>query len=200
MAIKDNKILLLVLLAFVAKLLVYVIKMLSKAIANVIVYLGMYIPFFYCVFALMMYGLFNLDFQTLNPNSTLILAGLVLSLVCAIIITIRNTVVRPFSSLFDFWRREEVPTYRGEAQRYLVRHRSQTDRYYEDDYRIRPEHHSDYRIQNDSYAQKGYGPEIPMIYYSEREPELLIHEYEDRFEVFRDDGRQPKRYLRTEYK
>ncbi len=212
MASKSKGIVIGILIVFVVKIVMYVFKITTKAIAHVIVYLGLYIPFFYCIFGLILFGVFGLDVETMNADMTLFLAGLALSAVCALIIAVKNILVKPFSSVFSYMQRENYPTYQEEERRYYERKEGRGRRYYDsgsertacrdtDNY---PSAGSAMRERDDAadFGRRGesYGPKMPLIYYSEVEPELLIYEFDDRFEVYKDNGRQPKSYLRTEYK
>ena len=49
--------------------------------------------------------------------------------------------------------------------------------------------------------EEGYPspPERPLIYYSQRRPGVLVKEYSDRFELFREDA-DGRHYIGTEYK
>ncbi len=197
MAGKSKGIVIGILIVFVLKLLMYAFKITTKVLAHIIVYFGLYIPFFYCIFGLVLYGAFGLNFDSLNTNTMLFFSGLGLSLLCSLIITLRNLVVRPIKSVFAY-SEDYRPTYREEERRYYERHIAEpSKRYYNQASQERRKEDADGYIKRE-YRESD--PRMPIIYYSEREPELLIYEYDDRFEVFIDNGSQPKRYLRTEYK
>lgn len=113
-------------------------------------YFGLYVPFFYFLYGLIIHltlGVVLFDFST---NSQLYLLGLLLCLVSSVIISVRNIILTPLKSALKFY-----------------------------DSRKRPEK--------------------PLVYRSELMPDLIIYEYENRYEVYRDyNGRLT--YLRTEAK
>ncbi|NCA66912.1 MAG: hypothetical protein EOM87_02485 [Clostridia bacterium] len=200
MAGKTNGVLIGIAIVAVVKALMFIFKVSVKTISNVIVFLGLYIPLFYSVFALIIYSMFSLDFNTLNLELILLLSGLGLSFLCSAIIAIRNLIVKPFKSIFVSANSQEFPTYRREEQRYYERRRATTPRYYDEEYNYGEDYRGVEERERNAINNERVSEVAPMVYYSEREPNLLIYEYEDRFEVFRDDGREPKRYIRTEYK
>ncbi len=197
MAGKSKGIVIGILIVFVLKLVMYAFKITTKVLAHIIVYFGLYIPFFYCIFGLVLYGAFDFNFNVSGTESTLFFSGLGLSLLCSLIITVRNLIVRPIKSAFAYTEQTYRPTYREEERRYFERRGYPSARRY---YDSAPR---EGREEADGYMRREYESNehhMPIIYYSEREPDLLIYEYEDRFEVFVDNGSMPKRYLRTEYK
>lgn len=124
----------------------YVIRFLS----TVMLYFGLYIPFFYLLYGLIIHLTLNVALFNFSVNSQLYLLGILLCLVCAVIISVRNLVLEPIKSVLK-------------------------------------------RLDN------RHAPEQPLIYRSEIMPELVIYEYTNRYEVFRDyNGRLS--YLRTENK
>lgn len=71
MAGKSKGIVIGILIVFVLKLVMYAFKITTKVLAHIIVYFGLYIPFFYCLFGLLLYGAFGLNFDTVNTDTTL---------------------------------------------------------------------------------------------------------------------------------
>lgn len=133
-------------LSVLMKFLGYVVRFLS----TIMLYFGLYVPFFYLLYGLIIHltlGVALFDFST---NSQLYLLGLLLCLVSSVIISVRNIILTPLKSALKFY-----------------------------DSRKRPEK--------------------PLVYRSELMPDLIIYEYENRYEVYRDyNGRLT--YLRTEAK
>lgn len=77
---------------------------------------------------------------------------------------------------------------RREDRRDDYRSDSRVSDYRNEDYRRRDYRNEDYR--REEYEEKEILKERPKIYYSAREKDTLVHEYNDRFEVFRViDGR-----------
>ena len=89
-----------------------VFKMLKTAIqvlSTLFIFLGLYIPLFYVFFGLILLATTDFTFGGTGPDQILYYIGLALSCVAAVIITIRNLLVRPISSLFESFRRKEEP-------------------------------------------------------------------------------------------
>lgn len=133
-------------LSALLKFLGYVVKFLS----TIMLYFGLYIPFFYFLYGLIIHLTLNVTLFDFSTNSQLYLLGLLLCCVSAVIITVRNIVLAPIKSALKFMDRNKRP-------------------------------------------------EEPLVYRSELMPDLVIYEYSDRYDVFRDcNGRLS--YLRTEGK
>ena len=240
------------------------LKCILQVVSGLIVFFGLYIPLFYFVFGLVLLGTTDFQFGGTGTYQILYYVGLGICCLAAVIISIRNLLVRPLSHVFA-----PIKEYREERRREREREdreRGRDDRrdyddrdrrdyddrrdyrrdyddrrdsrydsdddYYDrrdprDDYRRdypprrayaddyepyerqgpRPPYRYEGRDQRDEYYDgryedprgRSYEPERPLIYYSNRRPGVLVKEYSDRFELFREDA-TGRRYIGTEYK
>lgn len=140
------------------KLFHFIFDVVLKGIVSVLVFFGLYIPFFHLVFALYLWLLTSFNPFDWSTNSQLYLLGLVLCFVCSAIISIRNLILEPAKNIFKY-------------------------------------------VNIVKYKQQGnhYVPEKPDIYRSSTNPELIVYEYSDRFELFTEHYGKLN-YKRTDYK
>ncbi|MEG1645813.1 MAG: hypothetical protein RR374_00450 [Clostridia bacterium] len=101
-------------------------------IANVIVYFGLYVPLFYMIFigGMMIFG--HLDIRTGSVLKVLFQVGLILSIICSGIITIRTVILRPFSSIRDYKYEKAKDKYIHEQEKEMMKNakrRKKGDRY-----------------------------------------------------------------------
>ena len=76
-----------------------VIKQFIKVTARVIVYFGLYIPFFYFIVGSILVGLGYFRFEVLDVNSIMFYVGLGLCVACSVVITVKTYAVKPVSSI-----------------------------------------------------------------------------------------------------
>lgn len=76
-----------------------VIKQFIKITARVIVYFGLYVPFFYFIVGSVLVGLGFFRFEVLDINAILFYVGLGLCVACSVIITIKTYAVKPVASI-----------------------------------------------------------------------------------------------------
>ena len=83
-----------------------IIKQFIKVTARVIVYFGLYIPFFYLIVGSVLVGMGFFSFEVLDINSTMFYIGLGLGVACSVIITVKSYAKKPLSSVTDGVREE----------------------------------------------------------------------------------------------
>lgn len=145
--------------------------------------LGLWIPALYALFGLGLY-LFA-DFNPMDVGSVegiMFLVGFCASVLCALIIAVRNVIVKPMKGVVEgyknpFWKKkpaEKPQEKEKKPEPYPVQQPQYgyPERYFEEPVRRQIER--------------------PKIYRSELEPDSIVHEYGDRFEVFvtLPDGRE----------
>ncbi len=91
------------------KLFFKLLKSVIQVLSGLIVFLGLYIPLFYVFFGLILLITTDFSFGGTGTDQILFYVGLGLSCIAALIISIRNLLVRPISSVFSSFRREEEP-------------------------------------------------------------------------------------------
>ncbi len=224
------------------------LKVVVEVLTSLVMFLGLYIPLFYLLFGLILLAATDFTFGGTGVNQILYYIGLALSCAAAVIISVRNLLVRPFSGIFSAFKRSSKDRYDDEdgdrrprrgyddedERRGDYGDGRRRDPYYE----ARPydgggfSPRDPYAEPSDPYARSGrpspYGErayegggysrdsrdysrddlgyplpaeegERPVVYYSKRRPGVLVKEYSDRFELFREDA-SGRTYIGTEYK
>jgi hypothetical protein len=175
------------------KLFIYAISTLIKLVANILVFFGLYIPFFYLIYGGALYLFAGFRFMPYTPEVGLFFFGLALCALCAVIITVKNMLIKPLKAIFGRNEKEYEERHPRPRPYYA------TMRYDGGDYFPRPRP----RIYPERSEQYGYlridSPreyidrfdafyEHPDVYRSEMNPDLIIYEYDDRFDVYRHNG------------
>jgi len=83
------------------KLAYTIIKQFVKIMARVIVYFGLYIPFFYMIVGAVLVGIGFFRFEVIDVNSIMFYVGLSLCVLCSILITLRTYAQKPVSSVTE---------------------------------------------------------------------------------------------------
>ena len=148
-----------------------IIKQFVKVTANVIVYFGLWVPFFYFLMGVVFVAIGAFSFSVVSINMVLFYIGLALCFGVAVGIFVRSYRRKPISS---------VAAGSADAVRRVTAKRKK---------RVR------------EVASDASQPTRPLfVYYSEEDPTLLIHEYADYFDVYYDDRVHPISYLRRDPK
>lgn len=169
----------------VLKLIGSILKAVIKTLGNIIVFLGLYIPLFYVFFGFIIMATTEFNIAVNSVDRTLFYVGLALCCGCSIIIMIRNLLIRPFASVFSSFKRDDEYIETRPRPRMRTAATRRNPRYIDEDAPCE-------RRKRDDYDR-------PLIYYSKRQPEILVHEYGNRFELYREMNGELKFY-RTEYK
>lgn len=85
-----NKIFVAILLLGVLKLVYTVIKEFVKIVARIIVYFGLYVPFFYFLTGTVLVSLGYFRFDVIDIDSILFYVGLSMCVLCAVVLTVRS--------------------------------------------------------------------------------------------------------------
>jgi len=190
------------LLGSALRVLIYIVNGLIKLIVAVMVFFGLWAPFFYALLGAALYLTLKFDPFSGSVDSKLYLAGFAGSLLCALLLTIRHIFDHPAKSVAEgfrnpVWKKpeDEEEGRRRENEdegRSRRRERENEDSHYE-----RRGGEESYRRRYYAEEERERAPErqrtayeSPRIYYSALEKDTIVHEYADRFEVFRiRDGR-----------
>lgn len=197
--------------------IIFVLGALIKLIASIMVFFGLWAPFFYALLGAALYLAFKFDPFSGSIDSKIYLAGFGGTVLCALLLTIKHLFEKPAESIAEgfkkpIWKKrseEDEEEYVSRRDYDRIR-RFEEDRD-EEDYASRRDYGRRSRVEEEdedgeyeyrskaerrampreSYAEDAPAvAEKPRIYYSAREKDTLIHEYGDRFEVFRViDGR-----------
>ncbi len=163
------------------KLLALFLELIIRIVANLLVFFGLWVPFLYSFMGLMLYLFLEFNPLDWTLEGQLYVAGLAASLVCSIIITVRNLVLKPAKSVFKGFKE---PLWKKEKTQKKDELRSP-------------------KTEREALQQGHPAPPPndirPQIYYSALEENTLIHEYPDRFEIYRLENNHA-RIDRIEYK
>ncbi len=199
------------------KILYKVVRATIKALANIIVFFGLYIPFFYGVYGVCMilWGGLNLDVVCLE--TTLFYIGFALSCACSVVITIRSRIGGALSGVFSSFKEETFPSYEEERRKWLRSHgddptarRYQTDEQAPVAYQTASagngytQSYSAYNTGNGgnygTVQTEGQPPLLREPYYSEQEPDVLVYDYADFVDYYRLDGEGVPRFTERRVK
>lgn len=192
-------------LATILKLVFYIVSTAIKLIANIMVFFGLYVPFFYLIYGELLILFAGFTITPYTSNLGLFLFGLVICMFCSIIITIRNMIIKPVKAVFG----RNDKNYQIDYDRRPIR-RPPPIRYYGGDY-PRPKRYLPPPRRSEQYGyltidspteyidrfDKYY--EHPEIYRSEVNQDLIIYEYSDRFEIYEHNGNNLD-YVETKYR
>ena len=161
--------------------LVAVFKFILWLLFMLITKLGLWIPALYALFGVGLYLFADFNPFDLGGESILYLVGFGASVLCALIIAVRNVIVKPLKGVVEgyknpFWKKTD-----GEKEK------KEKSKPAEAEVQKPAE-----RIPNQYEEIPKQRIERPKIYRSELEPDSIVHEYSDRFEVFvtLSDGRE----------
>lgn len=157
------------------KALTYLFDGLFQFIGRIMMFLGLWIPFLYAFFGLILYGLFRFNPFDKSLNATLYLIGFGLTVLCALIISVKNLIIKPFKSIREGYKN---PVWVRDKNGKVVAAPEAEE----------PTREPTPYTKNEEPPEAVYArpeAERPKIYYSKREKDTLIHEYSDRFEVYR---------------
>ena len=156
-------------LSVILKIFKFILDVVVKILARIFRFTGLYVPLLYGLYILILYAIFKFDLSVASFETTLFYIGLFTSFACAVVIFVKN-VTKPFTI---FSRR-------------TVKVRYDTDDDERNDVPKRIEH-------------RERDVEKPEIYWSRLYPELLVHEYRDRYKLYkRINGEM--RLVKIEYK
>lgn len=170
--------------SYIIKITLRVFDVLMYIIADLLVYFGLWIPSVYMLFTggFMLFG--KLDITTLSTASVLFYVGLSLALIGSLIITIRNLIVKPIKEHIKYREvRKEYKNNKAKLKRTEL-YQKHPDKYfakYEDD--APP---LDHPVYNSTRKNRTTPPH--KTYRSKQDPTLIIHEYEDKYVIYKDCG------------
>lgn len=157
-------------LSVILKIFRFILDVVVKILARILRITGLYVPLLYAIYILVLYAIFRFDLSTASTETTLFYIGLTTSFVCAVVIFVKN-----LSKPFAIFKRKTVKV-----------------RYENDDT-------DDMRDTERRQTLREREEERPDIYWSRLYPDLLVHEYHDRFKLYkRINGEM--RLVKIEYK
>lgn len=164
-----------------------IIKAAVMAVAYVLLYFGLWVPFLYMLVALIPIIGYDLDITVMSTNSFIFYVGLVLSIIASIILTIRNLIVKPIKDIKSYKKRKSEYKARKELAKRRELYRNNPDKYYAIYGDVIP--HTDSELLKLTNKNRDNLPtETPRIYRSDVNFDIIVHEYKEYFDVYRDMG------------
>ena len=169
----------------------YLIGVIVKVLASVLVFTGLWVPALYALLGCVLYLVYQFD--PLNNQGLyeyLYLSGAVVTIIIALVIFIRNLIVNPIKKAVtgddgtEPWKKKKEKKRLEKALE-----REERDAKKRETARQKEEKEEIPIFDEPIYEKR----EEPNIYLSKVEADTLIHEYSDRFEVYKlVDGRAIK--------
>ena len=169
----------------------YLIGVIVKVLASVLVFTGLWVPALYALLGCVLYLVYQFD--PLNNQGLyeyLYLSGAVITIIIALVIFIRNLIVNPIKKAVtgddgtEPWKKKKEKKRLEKALE-----REERDAKKRETARQKEEKEEIPIFDEPIYEKR----EEPNIYLSKVEADTLIHEYSDRFEVYKlVDGRAIK--------
>lgn len=160
--------------------LIKLVNVIITIIARIMLLLGLWVPFFYIVISIIIMLSFKTNILSMTGYNYLYIIGLILCIIISVIITIRNLLLKPIKELINYRKVQlEYDKRKAEAREKRL-YEKNPKRYFATKGKL-PDEDSEY------YNKKGKVTnidELPKIYRSEINNEIIIHEYKDKFEVF----------------
>ncbi|MCL2630074.1 MAG: hypothetical protein FWD49_00955 [Firmicutes bacterium] len=180
-----------------------------KVLFKIITFFGLWAPALYALFGVILHYSSGFDPFQDGGNSRLFWVGFALCLVTTIIIFINNLFVKPIKNIRKgyknpVWKKgEEESEDKKGAKKTKSKESAKPNQKAEPQNapkgKVPPKREEIQRPK--PQGGQSYAPEreMPQIYFSAREPDTLVHEYKDRFEVYK--IRNGKPYIdRVEFK
>lgn len=169
----------------------YLIGVIVKVLASVLVFTGLWVPALYALLGCVLYLVYQFD--PLNNQGLyeyLYLSGAVVTIIIALVIFIRNLIINPIKKAVtgddgtEPWKKK-----REKKRLEKALEREERDAKKRETARQKEEKEEIPIFDEPIYEKR----EEPNIYLSKVEADTLIHEYNDRFEVYKlVDGRAIK--------
>lgn len=153
------------------------LQLFFKIIFRLLWFLGLWIPGVYIIFGVALHYIFGFNPLDWELEGQLYFSGLIACAVCSIVITIRNIIIKPVKSVYKGYKK---PVWKKEKEQQPIKK-------------------EEIKIPNKDIAKEETEKTRPSIYYSTIEENTLIHEFEDRFEIYRIEDNKAK-LERVEYK
>lgn len=178
-----------------------------KTVAVFLVKSGLLIPILYALFGLILFWTIGFDPIALDVWGTLYLSGMIACVLACAVIFLRSFVVRPMQSVFHRKKRNEKYRVTEEKDDVLLPFdQSKKETTSTVEYLVPIEHfaeqndeatrwtkytlYQDWTTKNDGPESQTepftIEPEQPKIYRSALDPAVIVHEYSDRFELFKE--------------
>lgn len=164
------------------------INVILTIIARILILFGLWVPLIYSFAGVLTMLAFKVNPLAGGTYSYIFFVGLVLSLLISGIITVKTMLIRPIKELLDYRAVQKEYDRRKEDARRLDLYHKNPKKYFAT-YGELPDKESTYYLKSKRTRDEITRiDEIPKIYRSEANRDIVIHEYKDRFEVYKDMG------------
>lgn len=170
-------------MTLVMKSIFKVLHFIIVLIANLLVYFGLWIPFVYLIICgiLMLVG--DLNISVMNTNTIIFYTGLALTLLGSLVITIRHLIIIPLNQFMDYRKaKKEFKEKQNEIKKQKLYEKNPAKYFMKYEGKLPHESHPAYTYNENE--RKQYAP--PLVYRSRNNKNIIIHEYETHFDVFRE--------------
>lgn len=167
--------------------IVKLVNVIITIIARIMLLLGLWVPFIYIVISIILMLAFKTNILNMTGYNYLYIIGLILCIVISVIITIRNLLLRPIKELINYRKVQLEYDKRKEDARQKRLYEKNPKRYFATKGKL-PDVDSEY--YNGRKGKITNIEELPKIYRSEINSDIIIHEYKDKFEVFLEKGNE----------
>lgn len=161
--------------------LIKLVNVIITIIARIMLLLGLWVPFIYIVISVILMLAFKTNILNMKGYNYLYIIGLLLCIVISVIITIRNLLLKPIKELINYRKVQLEYDKRKEEAREKRLYEKNPKRYFATKGKL-PDEDSEY--YNGKKGKITNIDELPKIYRSEINNDIIIHEYKEKFEVF----------------
>lgn len=172
-------------LAATVKILYKILEIIVLTVFSLLVYFGLWIPVLYLCITGIFIIMGSIDLTTINTNSILFFIGLSLTLLGSLIITVRHLIINPISDIIKTRKSKQEFKKIQQTERERMMYEKDPAKYFAK-YEGGPPHHSHPVYRQDREQRHDNPP--PLVYHSNVDPSLIIHEYSHHFEIFREDN------------
>ncbi len=170
------------------------VSRIPKLLLKIVFGCGLWVPATYAILGVVLYFGFSFDPFDFSLESCIYLSGAVASVVCAVILFAKNAIYLPAKKIFS--RKKKTDLFRLRQKGDSFEREKECERrilppLFED--KKKPDEKIYYydwlpeKKENEPTPQVTSRPkyEEPQVYFSKLRPEILVHEYVDRFELFK---------------
>lgn len=86
---------------FLVKIIIWLFRVIIRALGEIIVFFGLYVPGLYLLFGAILSKYLGFDLNAMGTERTLYLVGIALCFLCSALITLRKLVLTPISTVFS---------------------------------------------------------------------------------------------------
>lgn len=174
-----------VILTGIVRAIYKVLEVVAIIILELLVYFGLWIPTVYMIITGICMLTGNLDLSQYNVSTIIFYIGLALCLLGSLVITIRHLILNPISQIIDERKIKKEFKHNQEIEKQKMLYEKDPAKYYAK-YEGQAPHPSHPVYRQDQKERRENMP--PIVYRSNVNPSIIVHEYKDYFDVYREDS------------